>query len=273
LEEEYYLRDLTVNDWEKFNEMEKEIFPEEPIREESFRNGLSSLRALSMVMIHKETKEFIGYYRIGIYGNLGHIYRIGVHPNYRRKGYGSILLEKSMFQLKKAGCNKFFLYVKEYNEAAINLYRKFHYDIETKSWQFIIPYKKLPQEPRGRCRHIEWGEIQLMTLRFNLNPHQIQQYFTRENQHVMIYENMGQQLGFCRFDPTFPGAMPFIIKDPEYVLDFVSILKSYIINPEFDSVKITFDGQENLVNKLVKGKFKINYNLLRMNRPVKIEDG
>ena len=269
MEEDYYLRDLSRDDWEKFHQMEMKIFPEEPLREQSFYEGLSSVKTLSVVMIHKETKDFIGYYRIGVYGQLGHIYRIGVHPNFRQKGYGSILMEKSMYYLEKAGCNKFFLYVKKDNEAAIKLYKKHDFEIETESWQYLIPIKKLTDKPRGRCRHVEWGEIQLISLRFSLNPYQIQHYFTRENQHVLIYENMGQQLGFCRFDPTFPGAMPFIIKDPNYFIDFVSILKPFITNNEFKEIKITFDGQENLVNKLNQEKFKINYNLLRMSRLAK----
>lgn len=272
MEEDYYLRDFTQADWEKFQTMDKLIFPDEPMSKESFSSSLSGLNALSVVMIHKETKEFVGYYRIGIYGNLGHIARIGVHPDYRRKGYGSILVEKSIYYLEKRGSKKFFLYVQEKNTPAIELSKKFGFTTETKSHQYIFPKKHLVEKVRGRCRHVEWGEIQMISLRFNLNPFQIQQYFTRENLHVLIYEVMGQQIGFCRFSPGFPGAMPFKLKDPSYIVDFVSILNGYITDEKVGDIKITFDGQEKLVQKLNEEKIPLNYELLRMTRPSELSE-
>ena len=101
-----------------------------------------------------------------------------------------------MFYLKKAGCNKFYLYVLEKNESAIKLYEKFGFSVETKSYQYFIPKNYLAEKPQGRCRHVDWGEIQMISLRFNLNPYQIQNYFSREDQLVLVYEIMGQQIGY-----------------------------------------------------------------------------
>jgi ribosomal-protein-alanine N-acetyltransferase len=266
LELDYYLRDLNTDDWSKFNEMDKIIFPDEQMRESSYLSGLSGLKSLSVIAVHKESKDFIGYYKIGVYGNEGHVMRIGVHPEHRGKGLGSLLLERSMHHLKNAGCKSYYLYVVENNEAAIRLYKKHGYEVDKKSWQFIFPYKKLITNPRGKIRHVEWGEIQMICLRFNLNPVLIQQYFGKENQHVLVFEVMGQQIGFTRFSPDFPGGMPFLLKDPNYTIDFVSHLKTYITNPDFDSIKTTFDNQERLVEHLQKEKIPLNYELLKMRR-------
>jgi len=266
LEQNYYLRDLTAEDWSKFNEVDKTIFPDEPISESGFISGLAGFKSLSVIAVHKESKDFIGYYKIGVYGNEGHVMRIGVHPDHRRKGLGSHLLERSMHQLKNAGCKSYYLYVKENNEGAIALYKKYGFEVDKTSWQFIFPYKKLVKTPRGRVRHVEWGEIQMVCLRFNLNPMQIQQYFGKENQHVLLFEVMGQQLGFTRFSPDFPGGMPFILKDPEYAIDFMSHLKTYITNPDFKSIKATFDNQQRLVDYLQKEEMPLNYQLLKMRR-------
>jgi ribosomal protein S18 acetylase RimI-like enzyme len=266
LEPDYYLRDLTAEDWSKFSEMDKLIFPDEQTSESGFMRGLSGLKSLSVIAVHKESKDFIGYYKIGVYGNEGHVMRIGVHPEHRRKGLGTHLLERSMFQLKNAGCKSYYLYVMKDNEAAIELYKKQGYETDKISWQFKFPYKKLNNSPKGKIRHVEWGEIQMICLRFNLNPVQIQQYFGRENQHVLVFEVMGQQLGFTRFSPDFPGGMPFILKDPSYVIDFVSHLKTFVTNPDFDAIKTTFDNQENLVAHLQKEKIPLNYELLKMRR-------
>ena len=271
MEKEYYFRDITQTDWEKFHEMDLQIFPDEPMNKNSLISGISGLNALTVIMVDKETKNFIGYYRNAVYGNLGHITRIGVHPDYRRKGYGSKLLEKSMFYLEKAGCKKYYLYVLEKNEEAKKLYEKYGFTTETKSFQYFVPKEHLVEKPRGRCRHVDWGEIQMISLRFNLNPYQIQNYFSREDQYILVYEMLGQQIGFCRFSPNFPGAMPFILKDPEYVADFVTILHDYITDKKLGNVRITFDGQERLVQKLAEEKIPINYELLRMSRPAKLD--
>ncbi len=270
MELDYYLRSLTTEDWTRFNHMDKLIFPDEPLTKSSFNSGLAGLKTLSVVAVDKEDKEFLGYYKIGVYGNEGYVQRVGVHPEHQRKGIGSELLERSMNHLKSAGCKEYFLYVKEDNEAAINLYKKFSFEIEEKSWQFIVPFEKMVDKPKGKCRHVEWGEIQLTSLRFRLNPHRIQQYFGRENQHVLVYEHMGQQLGFCRFSPDYPGGMPFVLKDVSLALDFISILKSYITDKAFKSLKVTFDNQEPLVESLKKEGILVNYELLKMRKDVEI---
>jgi hypothetical protein len=43
-------------------------------------------------------------------------------------------------------------------------------------------------------------------------------------------------------------------------------LKTYITNPDFKSIKTTFDNQERLVEHLKKEKIPLNYELLKMRR-------
>ena len=45
-EKDYYLRELSLNDWEKFHEMDKLIFQEDFLREEGFRRSLMGLKSL-----------------------------------------------------------------------------------------------------------------------------------------------------------------------------------------------------------------------------------
>ncbi|NHJ86909.1 MAG: GNAT family N-acetyltransferase [Asgard group archaeon] len=266
MEEFYYLRDLTLDDWSKFNEMDKVIFKDDPITEETFRSNIASMNSLIIIAIDKETKKFIGYLLIRIQGNEGHIARIGVHPDFQRKGLGSVLLERSIHHLKKGNCTSYFLYVLEDNIPAINLYKKFGFYVEVNTYQFKVPFKILPEKPRGKCRHVEWGEIQLISLRFNQNPFRIQQYFGNENQHVLTFEIMGQQIGFCRFNPNFPGAMPFILKDPNYLFDFIAHLKEQKVTDESDYIRITHEGQEKLKDKMMEEKIPLNYKLLKMRK-------
>jgi ribosomal-protein-alanine N-acetyltransferase len=266
---EYYLRDLTASDWDKFRELEKLVFPDEIMTNESFLSGLAGLKALSVVAIEKESKDFIGYFRVGVYGNEGHIARVGVHPDYWKQGVGSKLLERAMYHLDAAGCKEYYLYVQADNEAAIKLYEKYGFVTDVKSYQFIVPMDRILEKPRGKCRSVEWGEIQLISLRFSLNPFRVQQYFGGVHQHVLIFEFMGQQLGFCRFNPNFPGGMPFILKDSQYAMDFISHLGMLVTDPKFDKFRITFDNQTAIHQKLLDEKIPLNYELLKMTREAK----
>lgn len=265
---DYYLRNPSIKEWEKFLELEKLLFPEIPTKKETFEDVLQRSRASYVVAVAKSDSAFLGYYQIAAYGKEGVIKRIGVHPKMQREGVGTKLFKSAIESLKEVGCTKLKLYVQTDNEAAINLYQKFDFEIATKSCQFIVKYSDLIDDPRGKCREAQWQEIPMLCLIFNQNPDQIKLYFGQENQLVLVYEYQGEQLGFCRFSPQFPGAMPFLVKNTDYAMDFISLLKQYITNPEFDSFKLTIDEQEELVQLLMDQGITINYELYVMTKTV-----
>ena len=55
----------------------------------------------------------------------GHITNIAVHPNFREKGVGTILLQSLIDHSKDWGCNSLTLEVRASNDAAKGLYKKF----------------------------------------------------------------------------------------------------------------------------------------------------
>jgi len=74
-----------------------------------------------------ETLEgtMIGYAGLWAIGDEGHITNVAVHPDYRRKHLGSILVEGLIENTKGEGLTRFTLEVRVSNEAAISLYEKF----------------------------------------------------------------------------------------------------------------------------------------------------
>ncbi|MBD3190070.1 MAG: GNAT family N-acetyltransferase [Candidatus Heimdallarchaeota archaeon] len=268
---DYYLRNPALTEWEKFHELDKTFFSE-TVKKKSFEDVLKRPRASYIVAVDKSNNSFLGYYQIAAYGKEGIIHRIGVHPQVQRKGLGTKLLESAINSLKEAGCTKIKLYVRTDNEAAINLYKKFDFEIEKKSYQFIVKYSDLIDEPQGKCREAQWHEIPMFCLIFNQNPDQIKLYFGQENQLVLVYEYRGEQLGFCRFSPQFPGAMPFLIKNTDFMMDFISLLKQYISDPQFDSFKLTIDNQKELVQLLIDKGISINYELYVMTKSVPLTE-
>ncbi len=55
----------------------------------------------------------------------GHIIHFGVDPEWRRQGFGRLLLQASLDFLREQGVEYVFLEVRESNEKALSLYRKF----------------------------------------------------------------------------------------------------------------------------------------------------
>ena len=70
-----------------------------------------------------------GYIALSISFEQADILQICVKKSYQRKGYASFLMMQTIKLLKDQGVNQLFLDVNENNFVAINLYKKFGFDI------------------------------------------------------------------------------------------------------------------------------------------------
>jgi ribosomal-protein-alanine N-acetyltransferase len=62
-------------------------------------------------------------------GDIGCIYNLAVHPNFRRIGVATALLQRFTEKAKNDGIREIWLEVKKNNFPAINLYKKFNFEI------------------------------------------------------------------------------------------------------------------------------------------------
>jgi ribosomal-protein-alanine N-acetyltransferase len=76
----------------------------------------------SACFVARYQNRLVGYIVASKVSGEGHITNIAVHPKMRRIGIGKLLLSKCLSTLN---ARKIFLEVREYNIAAINLYKKF----------------------------------------------------------------------------------------------------------------------------------------------------
>lgn len=65
----------------------------------------------------------IGSVMIGYEGHRGWINYLAVAPEYQRRGYGKRLIKKSIDELRKLGCLKINLQVRNTNRKAVDFYR------------------------------------------------------------------------------------------------------------------------------------------------------
>lgn len=109
---------------EEISQLEKICFPEAPWSYQSiYEDIVNNPKATYVVILLEE--RVIAYGGVWKILDEGHITNIAVSPEFRRLGFGRILVRELMEKGEKLGINLWTLEVRESNEAAIKLYENF----------------------------------------------------------------------------------------------------------------------------------------------------
>lgn len=117
---------ITYNNLETACNIQNEIFPEEDARE----NFLEQIRkdpyrkemSYYIVYLDKEPIGVTGIYAYHEYPETAWLGWFGILNKYRKKGYGGIVLDKTIELAREKGYKKFRLYTDEYAKSAHKLY-------------------------------------------------------------------------------------------------------------------------------------------------------
>ena len=92
----------------------------------------------STCLVLRIDKGLIGTVLGGFDGRRGYIYHLAVHPDYQGKGYGKLLLNQVITELKSLGALKIHLFVFNDNQSATEFYHHLDWelrrDIQVFSW-------------------------------------------------------------------------------------------------------------------------------------------
>lgn len=92
----------------------------------------------STCLVLRIDEGLIGTVLGGFDGRRGYIYHLAVHPGYQGKGYGKVLLNQVIDELKSLGALKIHLFVFDDNQTAIGFYYhqgwELRQDIKVFSW-------------------------------------------------------------------------------------------------------------------------------------------
>lgn len=83
-----------------------------------------------LLFVAEENKNIVGTVLVGYDGHRGWIYSLAVHPNFRKIGIGTQLMNKAINELKSLGCLKVNLQIMDGNSDVINFYKKLGFNIE-----------------------------------------------------------------------------------------------------------------------------------------------
>ncbi len=87
------IRPFSLIDLEKILQIENQSFPKSPYNRVTFLNLHILYPETFLVYINTQEDQICGYI---IFSPEGHIISIAVHPQYRRKGIGTKLIERAM---------------------------------------------------------------------------------------------------------------------------------------------------------------------------------
>ncbi|MCW6066421.1 GNAT family N-acetyltransferase, partial [Clostridium sporogenes] len=86
----------------------------------------------------KKNDKYIGYGQVILENNIPFIVNFGILPNFRKEGYGKVLLDHILNKLKIKGFKKVMIRVSSENEVALNLYRSLGFLLYKEKHVFII---------------------------------------------------------------------------------------------------------------------------------------
>ena len=96
-----------------------------PWSKESFENELKN--KLAVYVVAKDNGKVVAYGGVWLIIDEGHVTNIAVHTQYRGKEIGGLILDKLIRLCKQKNMTSMTLEVRESNEAAKNLYKKFNF--------------------------------------------------------------------------------------------------------------------------------------------------
>jgi len=109
----------------------REVFPDAPSwnhPETNIEQKIAVQRELFLVAILGE--KLVGTTMGGYDGHRGWIYYVAVHPDHRRQGIGSALMNRVEKDLTQIGCPKINLQVRSSNHQLVLFYKRLDYDVE-----------------------------------------------------------------------------------------------------------------------------------------------
>lgn len=122
---EVQIRPLAIEDLDQIMEIEPVAFGSHHWSRQSFINELANSGGTYFSAIESATGTVCGYSGYWLIGDEAHITTLAVHPDFRRKGLGELLLINDIHSAIKVGAKCMTLEVRVSNDPAQRLYYKY----------------------------------------------------------------------------------------------------------------------------------------------------
>lgn len=210
--------------------------------------------------------DVIGYCYCQEYDDTGYVRQIVVAPTARRRGVGRALLRGAAEHLRMAGKRFWRLNVKPDNHLARRLYERVGLMVAYPAVSLRFPWASLGGIAAGRATIGEVGSEQDVAAEsaFGLPAGQLAS--ARALNRIILHASLGGQdhmSGLAVFDPNFPGAFPFRVRDPEALEPLMAALRARA-RPSDTFVGIVVEDNAALASLLIRAGASIRDEILHM---------
>ncbi len=101
-----------------------------PWSKESIAHDLEDTERTLYLIMEDEEEQIIGYAGAWLVADEGQITNIAIRPQFRREGYGGVLVRSLLKEIWKRGMTEIFLEVRISNIAALTLYRRLGFTVK-----------------------------------------------------------------------------------------------------------------------------------------------
>lgn len=246
------IRLLTLEDWDKFNILEKEAFQFDILDKKSYAHHLDKGHFVG----YFDGGEILGYTLFSPFGESSHINRIATHKEARRKGIASKLMSYALDVLHDLECTTVSLYVETENIAAIDLYHKFKFQEVFESWHYIIDITDFNKNFNTKETNIDVGltfrsitldDLTILRQTFpSLHEERMVSQLNEDSKNLFfgLFDDK-KVLCYARFNPSYSGCMPFELISLDYFDFFISNIIEFK-KENMDHIRITFDDKKEL---------------------------
>jgi len=124
----FSIRRMKKSDLEEILSIEKKSFLS-PWSRSAFETEIQADYSYPLILTSSDSTQILGYLCCWLILNECYILNLSIHVEYQRRGLASQLIEYLFEFCKQKGAHHFFLEVRESNQKAISLYKKFGFEI------------------------------------------------------------------------------------------------------------------------------------------------
>jgi ribosomal protein S18 acetylase RimI-like enzyme len=247
-ESTFFVRSALDTDYLAFVRLFPELQVDDPVPSlETWTAGF-----VPSTLVATRGEEVVGYCYFQELRETGYVRNIVVAPAARRLGVGRTLMNATANQLRAHGKSSWRLNVKPDNFPARFLYERMGLRPQYESKSFRMPWVALNALPPGtsfvREPTLERdGELESA---FELPRGQLES--ARGLKRILleaVSSTTQRSIGLAVFDPKFPGAFPFRVKDIEAVATLLAAMRQLV--PADEHVGLVAEDDERLVDLLV----------------------
>lgn len=258
------IRDATVADYDAYTRLLPELGTGDPVPS---RERFAAL--CDRAMVATDEGVVAGYALFEVMAEVGYVRNLVSDPARRRQGIGVALMEAMRARFLARGARTWCLNVKPNNHAAIALYRRCGLAPAYRSYMLRVPRSAPAAAPVAELvlAPITPDEDAAVESVTGLLPGQLASARAKPGRMLLQVRHRGVVVGAAVFDPAFPGAFPFRLRDASLGPATVETLRA-LAPPGSQHVQVGVEDHDALRDILLAAGAQVHIEILHMRGPL-----